>query len=89
MQMNIIELEFCFALADIVPFYAVGSVSSPICDSVASYGDSELVIGVGSTTLQDSSARTSALGPNVRGALKPDITVCKLYNMTFIFHSTK
>jgi len=58
---------------EIAPLFSIGN-SGPYCGSANSPGDSELAIGVGSTTEAKGLSSFSSVGPTTRGdRLKPDI----------------
>jgi len=62
-----------FHAAGIIPFFSQGN-SGPNCGTANSPGDRHRVIGVGSTTLNDTLSSFSSVGPTTDGRMKPDIS---------------
>jgi len=61
-----------FHTAGIIPVFSQGN-SGPSCNTANSPGD-RIVIGVGSTTIDDAHSSFSSVGPTVDGRMKPDIS---------------
>jgi subtilisin family serine protease len=60
--------------AGIIPLFSIGN-SGPSCGSANSPGDEEQVIGVGSTTVENTLSSFSSVGPTLLGQrIKPDIS---------------
>jgi len=81
------ESILAWRAAGILPIISIGN-AGPACGSAGSHGDSEYVIGVGATTIENLLANFSSVGPTKVGArIKPDI-VAPGSNVLSAYHTS-